>query len=155
MSTEKTEVTFSGSANPITEDDLRRLEGETGVALPPAYRAFLLRQNGGSPVPARFDSRDGKLTSCVTRFAPVEDEGEYNLQREIEGITGYRLISSTMIPIAIDPVENRVVLAVGGRDLGRVYYWAWDEEPDPPTCSRRYMRLVADSFDEFLALLHA
>ncbi len=150
------QITITGAASPITEDEIQRLEAETDVELPAEYRAFLLQHNGGTPAKARFDSKDQKLTSYVKRFAPVcsDDDDEYNLQREIEGITQYRYIPSNMIPIAIDPAENRIVLAVSGRDVGKVYYWAWDEEPEKPTCSRKYMRLVADSFNELLALLH-
>ncbi len=147
------DLVITGASAPVTEDDLRRLEADTGVSLPRRYREFLLRHNGGTPSRTRFATRDGKVESHVMRFAPLCTNDELDLRQEIEGFRG--LIPGEMIPIAIDPVEDRVLLAVSGKDAGRVFYWAWSEEPETPTCSRRYMRLVADSFDEFLAALRA
>jgi hypothetical protein len=149
------EITVAGASRPVTAEVIRELQSETGVTLPEGYRAFLLKHNGGTPNPDGFTSKDKKLSSFVTRLAPMSDEDEYNLQGEIERITEYRYIPSDMIPIGIDPVKNRIVLVVSGPDTGKVFYWAWDEEPETPTCSRKYMRLLADSFDEFLASLHA
>jgi hypothetical protein len=147
------ETIITDSARPATEEEIGRLESETGVTLPAEYRAFLLRHNGGKPSRRRFTTRDQKVESHATRLFPVDENDEGGLQSEIEGITGCNLIPREMIPIGIDPGEDRVVLAVGGPDVGRVFYWAWGEEPDPPTCSRKYMRIIADSFDEFLASL--
>ena len=149
------EITVTGALSPVTAEDIRDLQSHTGVTLPDDYREFLLKHNGGTPHPDGFRSKDEKLSSFVTRFAPISDDDQYNLQGEIEGITEYRYIPRDMIPIGIDPVTNRIVLVVSGPDTGRVFYWAWDEEPETPTCSRKYMRLLADSFDEFLASLYA
>lgn len=42
----------------IGESELQAFETRHGIALPPAYRAFLLRNNGGRPEP---DLVDGKV----------------------------------------------------------------------------------------------
>jgi hypothetical protein len=39
---------------PIAELDIRRFERDAKLILPPDYQAFLLKHNGGRPVPAGF-----------------------------------------------------------------------------------------------------
>ena len=113
----------------------------------------MLAHNGGVANRRRFETRDGKVSSYATRFAAVSDSEEDNLLDEIDGITLAGQIPKNLIPIAVDPGEDRIVLSVAGPDAGSVYYWAWGEEPRKPTCSYKYMRLIASDFDEFLSLL--
>ena len=42
---------FEDSGPPIEEREIAELEHTLGVTLPPDYRTFLLRTNGGRPVP--------------------------------------------------------------------------------------------------------
>jgi SMI1 / KNR4 family (SUKH-1) len=139
---------------PVQDVDLKKIEFRLGYPLPPEYRNFILQHNGGRPVPHRFSTKDGKIESGVKTFFPVADAGD-NLLSEIDDITLTGTIPRNLFPIAIDPIENRLLLSGAGDDAGSVYYWSWDEEPDDATCSYRYMRKIADDFDDFLANLHA
>ena len=89
----------------------------------------------------------------ISMFLPLADIREDNLREEIEGITQAELIPVDLIPIAVSPADNRVVLSISGKDCGKVYYWSWDEEDEDHKPSCKYMRLIADSFSEFLSQL--
>jgi len=89
----------------------------------------------------------------ISMFLPLADIREDNLREEIEGITQAGLIPVDLIPIAVSPADNRVVLSISGKDCGKVYYWSWDEEDEDHKPSYKYMRLIADSFSEFLSQL--
>ena len=143
------------SLSQISEIDLTDLERKTGIKLPNQYRKFLLKYNGGTPQPNRFNTQDNKVESMITKFLPIANISDDNLLEEIEGITQVGQIPNNLIPIATDPGDDRLVLSVSGSDCGKVYYWAWGEEPRKNhTPSYKYMRLVANSFDELLALLY-
>ena len=148
------EVKIVDSQKPITERDIADLEEQTGLRLPKTYRGFLLKQNGGTPEPSGFETKDGKVESLVATFLPLAPSLENNLLEEIEGITLAGQIPGNLIPIATTPAANRVVLSVKGADRGKVYYWAWDEEDDNNEPSYSFMRLISDSFTEFLESLH-
>lgn len=147
-------LVVEGSQQPLTERDISMLEAQTGIKLPDDYKQFLLQHNGGRPSPKRFVTRDKKVESMVAKFIPLADIPDDNLREEIEGITQARQIPANLIPIAIDPADNRVVLSVSGKDCGKVYYWSWDEEDEDHEPSYNYMRLIADSFNDFVKQMH-
>jgi hypothetical protein len=147
-------VTIKNSHKAILESDLRKLESRMRAKLPPAYRKFLRSHNGGIPTPDLFSTRDGKIDSIVRNFLPLDSDDEESLTSEFEEFTLEKQIPSNIIPIAIDPADDRIVLSLFGRDAGSIYYWARGQEPDPPSCSYKYMYLIADSFEEFLSYLH-
>ncbi|MDO9002362.1 MAG: SMI1/KNR4 family protein [Aquabacterium sp.] len=146
-------IAFTGSAAAPNDTELAEFEQRSGLTLPAAYRDFLTRHNGGAPSPKRFTTQDGKVESMVAWFFPLAGEGENSLWHEVEGFTLAGQIPRQILPIARDPADNRIVLSTTGRDAGHVYDWSWDEEPDPATCSRRYMRLIAPDFQAWLNML--
>ncbi|MCX7113860.1 MAG: SMI1/KNR4 family protein [Proteobacteria bacterium] len=146
---------IEGALDQINENDLIELENQINIKIPEQYRNFLLSNNGGKPKINRFSTQDKKVESMIAKFLPLANIEEDNLLEEIEGITQADLIPQNLIPIATDPADNRLVLSVAGSDMGKIYYWSWDEEPRRKyRPSYKYMRLVADSFDDLLALLH-
>lgn len=46
--------TMRDSAAPITDLDIKRLERKIKLNLPEAYKAFLMKHNGGRPTPKFF-----------------------------------------------------------------------------------------------------
>jgi hypothetical protein len=147
-------VKIDNSQSAVQDIDLKKIEARLGYPLPSDYRTFILQHNGGRPAPHRFSTKDGKIESGVKAFFPIADVG-VNLLSETDEITLTGTIPRNLFPIAIDPIENRLVLSGSGDDAGTIYYWSWDEEPDDATCSYRYMRKIADNFNDFLANLHA
>lgn len=146
-------IKIEDSYHSIGEAQLLSLERTAGLMLPAPYRSFLLAHNGGRPASRRFTTKDGKIESMISRFLPISDDAEDNLLEEIEGITQAGQIPPNLIPIAIDPADDRVVISVGGPDAGKVYYWSWGAEPDPVSCSYEYMSLIANDFSEFISVL--
>jgi hypothetical protein len=102
----------------------------------------------------RFSTKDGKVESIVKYFFSVYKDNDDDLHGEIEGITLEKQIPKNLIPIAITPAGNRILISISSEDVGKIYYWAWDEEPEPPTQTYKFTRLIANSFNEFLTLLH-
>lgn len=144
---------IKNSQTKLTEEEIEQLESQTGISLPVDYKAFLLEHNGGEPDPSEFQTKDGKVQSFVSYFLPISNLVDDNLLEEIEGLSQAGQIPSNLIPIATDPADNRIVLSVEGKERGKVYYWAWDEEDDNHIASYKYIRLIADSFDDFIRLL--
>ena len=145
--------TIMGANEPVTEAQVILFEDVIGCALPSEFRVFLLRNNGGKINPKRFVTKDGKIESMVSTFFPLSGEPSENLLEEFEGFNAAKQIPRNLISIAKDPADNRLVLSTGGKDVGAIYYWAWDEEPTPTTNSYSYMRIITESFDEFLTIL--
>lgn len=156
---------FIRSGPRLDEDDIRVMESKLGASLPASYRAFLLRHNGGKPVPAHYRSR------TLDTFLIVDDQlEEYtNLWWAIENMRDD--LPDEVIPVAYDMSADRVCLAVRGENHGRVYLWNsdgqapaidwrevlpdvswiqeqtfkpddWPEHPD--------LKLIAEDFAEFL-----
>ncbi|MBA3856022.1 MAG: hypothetical protein C0507_03845 [Cyanobacteria bacterium PR.3.49] len=145
---------IKNSQTKLTAAEIEQLESHTCISLPADYKAFLLEHNGGEPDPSDFVTRDGKVESFVSCFLPISNLVEDNLLEEIEGISQAGQIPSNLIPIAIAAPDNRIVIAFKGKERGKVYYWAWDEEDENHIASYKYIRLIADSFDDFIRLLH-
>jgi len=137
----------------LAEADVGQFESRFGLQFPDEYRRFLIAYNGSIPTPKRFETEDGKVDSMVVRFFSMYDPEDDALEDEYTDITLDGEISSNLLPIAIDPLEDRIVISLSGDNTGAVSDWNWGEEPDPSTCSYRYMRRIASSFDAFLAKL--
>jgi hypothetical protein len=137
---------------PLQESDLIKIEEALGYPLPLQYRDFIKQYNGGRPTPHRFSTVDEKIESGVKYFFSNSNEAA-NLLSEINEFTLDGIIPRNLFPIAITPAENRLLLSGAGEDVGCVYYWSWDEEPEVETCSYKYMRKVANSFNDFLSKL--
>ena len=139
------------SGQKLTEGELAEVERTLGIDLPPDYRAFLLNQNGGEPVPPLafpFRYRDGeKGQATVTRFVPVGD-----MDRSLAAYLGNLRragLSDRLVMVAEVDHDDILFLYVAGEDRGKVCYWYMvDGEFEGD-----YLLPVADSFDGFLGLL--
>lgn len=140
--------------SPLKDFNLIKIEKALGYSLPPQYKDFIMQYNGGRPIPHRFLTVDGKIESGVKWFFSISNDIN-NLFSEIDELTLAGVIPRNLFPVAIDPVGNRLLLSGTGDDVGCIYYWSWDEEPEIETCSYKYMKKIADSFNDFLAKLHS
>jgi hypothetical protein len=57
-----------------------------------------------------------------------------------------------MLPIGCDGGGNQMCICISGTNPDKVYFWYHDEAGSPFDYSCLY--LIADSFDEFMRLLH-
>jgi cell wall assembly regulator SMI1 len=150
-------IKISGASEQLTESKLDRAEKSLGRPIPPAYREFLLQHNGGRPESSDFKMaamRKGKVQmGTVKEFLAIGDPEEtVNLDYVLE--TFHDRIPPNSFPFARDPGGNLIVLATGGTDVGKVYFWDHEyeaEEGEPPTNKNLY--LIADTFDDFISKL--
>jgi hypothetical protein len=126
----------------LTPQHLTDVEAELGTKLPDDYRAFLLKYNGGRPVPDTVDVENAPGT-------PTDVQTLFGIGRQIESsglVWNKQVLADRLpedcLPIACDSGGNLFCLAEGGR----VVYIDLDS-PEPG----KY--LVADSFDAFLQKL--
>lgn len=160
MSTRRTTTTTEGivlshhSDGPADPARVAALEASLGVPLPDDYRQFLLAHNGGRPKPAKFvfARRTGPYTDSLVDWFLALYDGEHSNLETVRGWLRGR-IPPGLLPIAIDPFGNFVLLGLAGAAggaAGKVYFWDHEEEPaQQPDWSN--IDLVADSFDAFLA----
>lgn len=152
-------VTITGSERPLTEEDVARAEAELGVALPPAYRRFLLAHNGGRPAPADFKIAwrgqpfsPGWRTSTVGDFHAIYDGDAVNLL--VDARTYKDRLPKGVLPVAEDPGGNLVVIGTEGDATGKVFFWVHELEGEFDETDAANLGAIADDFDAFLAGLH-
>ena len=140
-----------------TLEQLQKLEQVISRTLPDQYKAFLLRTNGGRPVPAYFRTQwhgqewaKGWEVDQVDFFLSVNDSGSSDFLGDYETYKGR--IPNDTVSIAYDPGGNLVLLGVGERNYGKVFVWMQGYETEEADYSN--VGLVANSFNEFLDSLY-
>ena len=151
------EITRPGPS--LAEADVAACEGRLGRPIPPAYREFLLRHNGGRPERDGFEvESNGSFESgyCVRRFLGVSHtERTFTLEWVADASKGD--VPDEFFPIAVDPGGNMIGLIVGGERDGQVFFWDHEMPADTTADvgSREDMFFVAASFAEFFDKLKA
>jgi hypothetical protein len=151
-------ITIRDSAEPVSPDQLDRIEHSLKSRLPAEYRTFLLRANGGVPEPRRFhyiviDENEGtrrRQKAKIDRFYPVSPTAAASGLTIYQSNVAFGGFPDWLLPIAIveDALEGGMLcIAVKGKKEGRIYYWP-EQEIGEETLHR-----VAGSFNSFLALL--
>lgn len=137
---------------PLTPIDIDAFEKRQNVILPPEYRAWLLRFNGGRPIPGEFTLPGKEGLEGVAWFFAIHEGEHNNLDTECRywRITTGRL-PETLIPIAGDGSGNLICISTDETDLGKVYFWDHEEETETPSTTN--LDPVADSFDAFVEML--
>ena len=148
---------FTHEEAPLKPGAIEEAEKRLGRKLPEDYKRFLLKHHGGHPEPSEF------------QFVPPGSEGEKDwgsvayflgLAEGPESVDEY-LISygdrspRDTIPIARDPGGNPVLLAISGKNQGKVFFWMREHEPEDEERIQEYdyLGFVANSLDEFLGSL--
>lgn len=139
------------SEKQLTSEELEDAEKRLHVAFPSEYREFLLKHNGGRPTPKSFEFKDthgNDSDSLIHFFLAIYNGYDDNLEIEYRARVEEDRLLPHFVPIANDPFGNLICLSVAGEDLGKVYFW--DHEIEPETAGYENMSLIADSFTEFL-----
>jgi hypothetical protein len=145
---------MSGASKQLTERDIARAERELGRQIPPAYRQFLLKYNGGHPTPSDFKmagirkgaTEVGSVKSFLGIDTPVDT---LNLNYVIETFQGR--IPASFFPIARDPGGNLIGIGGLGSQSDKVYFWDHEreaEEGEQPADTN--MHLISETFEEFI-----
>lgn len=141
------------SSSGASEALLQQLESELGTQLPGDYRCFLAETNGGRPAPSRFamQTSTGSNESVVDWFLTLDPKEDLYTVLEYRNMYSDR-IPEGLLPIACDPFGNLLLLDLGGKVRGSVYFWDHEQESmDKPTWDN--ISVVAQSFTDFLNTL--
>ena len=141
------------SYTPLNESDIGRIEERLELTLPKEYREFLLKNNGGKPIPDTV-KYEGEYFDYVSFFyaARFNTYGD-DLFRNVEEYNEY--ILPHYLLFGESPGGDVYCLSLKAEDLGAVYYWDhemanYDGEP-----WEENMIKLAPSLNEFLAGLYS
>ena len=140
-----TAVTYRDRRPPASTHLVARLERHVGRALPPAYRNYLLEQDGGRLV---------DNSEAVTQIFGLGDLPEFaSLWRKLEVYADR--VPYWLLPVATDEVGNLFAVSLRDEDNGSVWFWDHEEEADedhePP--AEDNIKLTAPAWPTFLASL--
>jgi hypothetical protein len=138
----------------LAEEDVRSAEQRLGRRFPEDYRRFLLRNNGGKPVPECFRMRslkDGTEAEGAVGWFFGLNTGNPNIDIE-DNLRVYDLRTpSRFVPIATDPGGNLICLSTQGSDFGAVYFWDHESELDQGNVAGdEGVYAIAPAFQAFL-----
>lgn len=136
-----------------SEGEILKFEKELGYKLPCEYRDFLLKYNGGQPLPNVIHFKENGYDSntvidCFLSLCETEDKDIYHdLLWNYKCCTDEQTVPYDMLPIADDLFGNPIVIALSGMQKGHVYFVNHEVE------IKLNMSHIANSFNRFLNLL--
>ena len=140
------------SYSPLDMEDIRRVEGKLGFNIPEEYRDFLLRNNGGKPIPnaVKYEGEYFDYVACFygARFNTYADD----IFRNVEEYNEY--ILPHYLPIADSPSGNVYCLSLKSTDFGAVYCWDHETANYGGEPWEENMIKLAGSLNEFFAGLY-
>jgi hypothetical protein len=143
---------FLGSNRPLSPQEIRDFEKRWKVELPDSYRMFLLKNNGGRPVPATFpiEGMENNPFGTIQQFfglntsVPTEDLnwilGNLGVPRP-EGL----------LPIACTSGSDFVCI---NTHSGSVFFWDRMASWGKRRSNAKDFFPIANSFDDLIAKLH-
>jgi hypothetical protein len=137
------------SARQLLPEDIRRIESLIGMRLPVDYVTFMLKYNGGYPIPSAFpiegfvNNPFGVIQVFFGIDRPIESS---NLDWNFETFNGR--IPANLFPIACDDGGDLICLSLFGEDAGAVLFWDCYAESSEPSYENVYR--IASSFQEFV-----
>lgn len=136
---------------PLSEAEVAKFCSETGLRLPSDYRAFLLRYNGGRPIPDTCP-----VIGHEEKLMPLQVF--YGIGREIEVDClkwNYEVLKDRIpdfyLPIAGSDCDDQYCLVLSGDHFGSVVFWDYVGERGKDNLENIYE--IADSFTEFLEII--
>jgi cell wall assembly regulator SMI1 len=140
------------STSGATDSQIVELERMIGSSLPYDYRRFLSEVNGGRPSPNAFEGPTGDGSVLNWFFTLNQEEPIYFLPGVIDAYN--ERIPPQLLPIATDPFGNVVVLDVGAKSVGAIYFWDHENENPDGDPWWENISFIAPSFTEFVNGLH-
>ena len=143
------------NANPfgsLSEKRLNEFETYKKVHLPAEYRDFLLKFNGGQPVPSFFWIKLGEDGSSIFQFYGLHDGPSHlsistYIENEKHGVP------KSMLPIADDGTGNFICLGISSFNDAELFFIDHDVHPFYQPNSLKGITKIASSFSEFLLML--
>lgn len=132
----------------ITIEEIRKIEELFGFKLPIDYINFMLKYNGGRPIPDAFwlgdDPED--ISGIHTFYSLNIETKSGNLLEAIKVLNGR--MPKGIFPIAFTDTGDCVCLDLNKENYGKVYWWDHERETMPPSYENTC--LVCNSFGDLL-----
>ncbi len=133
----------------FSESRLEAIEKSLGIALPSDYRTFLLKNNGGNPVPSGFWVVEGLDGSEVHQLYGLHDGPDWlQLDRYASSERG---IPGDLLAIGDDGVGDLICIGVSHNHHGQVFFIDHEVCPFHQPEAREGITKIADSFSQFIA----
>jgi len=140
------------SKHGATWQEIELLEQRIKRQLPDDYRQFLVSENGGRPAPTAFEGPEGDGSVIHFFFTLDASSPYYRMHNELDML--HDRIPSDLLPIASDDFGNIILLDLGAKSVGAIYFWDHENENmdgDPWWDNISY---IAPSFSTFVENLH-
>ncbi len=133
------ETTF-GAIGPA---DIADFEKRHQIVLPPTYRNFIERWNGGSPTPALFEDKENDIYAFLIMILPLTGGviEEYLIHFD-------DALEAGRLPVGLDGTGNIFLLEL---ETGAISFW--DHESDPSQLKGFKLPQIADSLPDLVARL--
>jgi len=142
-------IVDSNKFGALTEDAVKKLEFQIGTLLPKEYRAFLLKHNGGEPVPSDFKLGEDDITGLHHIYGIFEQDNHRDILNNYNVFKGR--IKKELLPIADDSFGNQICIGIKNKYVGKIYFW--DHEFEGSFFKSKAITLIANSFNDFLESL--
>lgn len=144
-------MNIKNTHNSLDISELEAFEKRNNIHLPIEYREFILKYNGGKPVPNSFnfiDSDGKKSNSLVQYFLSIHNEKSFdNMELTYEYNINEERIPSYILPIASDPFGNYICISTKEESYGKIYFC------DHEAATNNNLCFVSNNFNEFLNML--
>ncbi len=141
----------SGGAS---ENAIQSLEKTLGCRLPEDYRRFLETENGGKPIERLFEiaANNPPSKEAVRAFFGLDGTPkQYDILHQMKQFSGR--FPDGLLAIASDSFGNLLLLDLGTKSKGAVYFWDHEKESmDEPTWEN--ISVVSMSFQDFVDSMH-
>jgi len=137
----------------LTSSDVKNLEIELNVSLPIEYVEFLLRNNGGIPIPNTYpiEGHEEEVGSIQVFFGIDRDIKSSCLDWNFREFNVNKRIPNNLFPIGNSDTGDLICISLYGQDKGFVIFWDGMYESEKATYSNVYK--IASSFSDFLNCL--
>lgn len=135
------------------EDMLAAIESRLAAKLPPAYRKFLLQNNGGYSHVYSVPYIDQYLKSeqiadifhWMSAGTTKHRDGSLGIEEGLKNMSD--LLPKGVVPIAAEDGGDPIVMSLRREDYGSIYYFSGESPLD------KAMNKLASSFEEFIGKL--
>jgi hypothetical protein len=115
----------------LTEQEVADFENRHALTLPDDYRSFLIKTNGGMPLPLVLIRCPG-VNVCVIKFYSLNDDYPYDLDHSCNSTDWETAYEHGYLQIARDPGGSSILISTRGSDGGYVYFLDREETLRPP-----------------------
>lgn len=125
----KLQIVNSGPA--LELNDINAFEEKYEVKFPEGYIDFLMKFNGGKPIPNCLEIVEKGKTSfvAVRAFLQISEDKNYSLEKFFQEFKiEEKRLPSLLIPIGIDSFGNLFCISVNSENWGWVFFWDHEGE---------------------------